>query len=339
MDLRKKLIKNYKFEYLTEANRDKSLRNFIRKKKSRNMKLLKNLQPQWHTSKYGRPSIPLDLALYITIWFLGNKGICYRDISDRFNVSLYAANESVKKVTKMISNLSTIKWPNHEQHNVIINNFNRNKKFPNIAGAVDGTHIKIVPPTLEQKSYYNRKGFYSILMQAICDSNFRFLDVFIGWPGRAHDASVWHKSPIGKALKEGTQTLPNNSHLVGDCAYPLHTYLMTPFKDYGKLTEKQRKFNYYLSSQRVHIEQSFGILKQKFKILDFINCRDLCQVKYIVMACVTLHNFIIDNSNERLDEIIYANYEEESDVFADNVDEHDIEASTKRNELSLYSQY
>lgn len=55
------------------------------------------------------------------------------------------------------------------------------------AGAIDGCHIRIVPPTEPQKKcYLNRKLFPSVLLQGICDAKGAFLDVYIGNPGSVH---------------------------------------------------------------------------------------------------------------------------------------------------------
>ena len=57
-------------------------------------------------------------------------------------------------------------------------------------GAIDGSHVPIIRPQESASDYYNRKGFYSIIMQGVVDFRGRFMDVYIGWPGKVHDASV-----------------------------------------------------------------------------------------------------------------------------------------------------
>ena len=41
--------------------------------------------------------------------------------------------------------------------------------FPQAAGAIDGSHIPIIRPDESASDYYNRKGYYSIIMQAMVD--------------------------------------------------------------------------------------------------------------------------------------------------------------------------
>lgn len=120
-----------------------------------------------------------------------------------------------------------------------------------------------------------------------------FTSIFFGWPGRSHDAYVFRQSSLGQNLENGSIQLPLDVHIVGDSAYPLHTYLLIPFKDNGNLTREQKNYNYRLSSSRVIIEQAFGLLVKKFKILNHLHFRNYEKNKYIVTACVILHNFIL----------------------------------------------
>ena len=56
------------------------------------------------------------------------------------------------------------------------------------AGAIDGSHIQITPPVLNHTNYYNRKGWYSVILQAVVDHQYLFRDINVGWPGSVHDA-------------------------------------------------------------------------------------------------------------------------------------------------------
>ncbi|XP_054731051.1 uncharacterized protein LOC129239530 [Anastrepha obliqua] len=66
--------------------------------------------------------------------------------------------------------------------------------FPFVLGCIDGTHIPISQPKHDAISFYNRKVMFSIIAQAVVDSEMKFLDVFVGCPGRCHDASVWQET-------------------------------------------------------------------------------------------------------------------------------------------------
>eukprot|EP00741_Cyanophora_paradoxa_P018902 tig00021105_g18248.t1 len=61
-------------------------------------------------------------------------------------------------------------------------------RFPNVVGALDGSHIPInVPPGTDESAYYCHKGFHSVILLAICDSVGRFLWTDVGEVGRHSD--------------------------------------------------------------------------------------------------------------------------------------------------------
>ena len=72
--------------------------------------------------------------------------------------------------------------------------------FPLAVGAVDGAHIPIICPEHSGADYYNRKCFYSIIMLAVVDHQWLFIDVYIGWPGKVHDARVFVNSSFYKGM-------------------------------------------------------------------------------------------------------------------------------------------
>ena len=102
------------------------------------------------------------------------------------------------------------------------------------AGAIDGTHIPIVAPSECHAEYVNRKGYHSIIMQAVVECKYLYRDVVIGWPGSVHDARVFSNSCIFQKGNEGKlfpHDLPAEIHgvevssfLVADPAYPLLPY-------------------------------------------------------------------------------------------------------------------
>lgn len=85
----------------------------------------------------------------------------------------------------------------------------------------------------------------------------------------------------------------NRYHLIGDSAFGLKTWLMTPYRDRNNLTRKQKYHNYCLSSDRVVIEQAFGILKGRWRRLQYINTYNICKAIEIATAACILHNFCI----------------------------------------------
>ena len=52
----------------------------------------------------------------------------------------------------------------------IINEFEILWRFPQVIGAIYGSHIPILKPVESASDYFNRKGFYSIIIQGVVDS-------------------------------------------------------------------------------------------------------------------------------------------------------------------------
>ena len=89
-----------------------------------------------------------------------------------------------------------IRLPKGEALTNIIDGFETRWGFPQCGGAIDGTHLPILPPGDFKVDYYNRKGWFSVVMQGMVDHQYKFLNVTIGFPGSVHDTQVFSNSNI-----------------------------------------------------------------------------------------------------------------------------------------------
>lgn len=69
---------------------------------------------------------------------------------------------------------------------------------------------------------------------------------------------------------------------------------MTPFKKYGVLTEAQNNFNKKLSGTRILIENSFGLLKERFRQLQTLQFHRVKKLYKFIVCCCLLHNLCIN---------------------------------------------
>ena len=162
-----------------------------------------------------------------------------------------------------------------------------------VIGAIDGSHIPIKAPKKHHISYINRKGFHSILLQAVSDNNLLFTDCYAGEVGSVHDACMFRRSDLYSQMTSGTTIFPPGSHLIGDPAYPLMTTLLTPYKDDGRLTAQKNQFNRKLSAARSSIERAFALLKCRFRRLKYMDMTCTSLIPQCIIACCILHNMCI----------------------------------------------
>jgi hypothetical protein len=177
-------------------------------------KLLQIISPQMQPKSTGRHGTSPEKALLVLLQYLGTQET-YSSIAQRFGIPHSLAHKIVRKLLcLLVPHVSSmyITWPSTDEFFGIASGFK--EKSPHmpaqIAGAVDCREIPIITPKEDPASYYNRKHFHSVKLQAIVDNAGNFRDTFIGWPGRSHDARSFVNSPIYTKLETVPHTLPTN---------------------------------------------------------------------------------------------------------------------------------
>ncbi|KAJ1118202.1 hypothetical protein NDU88_006397 [Pleurodeles waltl] len=69
-------------------------------------------------------------------------------------------------------------------------------------GAIDCTHVRIVPPTATEHLYRNRKHTHSINVQAIVDHRGLFTNIMAKYPGSVHDSFIFRHSTINRHFQD-----------------------------------------------------------------------------------------------------------------------------------------
>lgn len=126
----------------------------------------------------------------MTLHFLG-QGIHYCTVANQFSVAVPTVCHIIHETTKAIVDILNpeyIKFPESDTKYLATMATFQGKQIPNCLGAIDGSHIMILRLRECNTDFYNRKGYYSILLQEICDGERKFLSLSCGYPGSTHDA-------------------------------------------------------------------------------------------------------------------------------------------------------
>jgi len=266
----------------------------------------------------GKAGVDLRKQVLILLYFMCSQSTEYQ-IAQIFGVS----DSTVCKCIEHLINIlyedcrsALIRWPSRDRIAQVVQAFKSKRDIDGVIGALDGCHIAIACPGDNAADYVNRKGFYSVILQAVCDNNLYFTDVYIGWPGSVHDARVYRNSPLCELLETDAASLcPGGLFLLGDAAYPLSSVLMTPIKDTGTLTHVETYYNFCHSSTRMAIERAFGLLKGRFRRLKFVNvAKSDKRVRLITVACM-LHNVCLLAQSDT-EEVLHEN----ENIIADGCD-------------------
>ena len=240
-------------------------------------------------------SIEPSKKLALTLRFFAT-GDSFGTLAHLFRVGLSTVRVIIADVSEAISAHpelnKLVQFPSTEEEFYSISkDFFDMFQFPNVVGAVDDTHIKIVKPGTDPASYFDYKKNYSIHLQAVCDSKTRVLFYYIGAPGKNNDGGVAEISGFNDLLNSGR--IPPQYHIVGDPAFALHPNLLSRFPGLH-LQPWESRYNWRQSRCRMVVESLFGRLKGRFNILlkpmAFKNLNMVCM---IVKTCVLLHNFLL----------------------------------------------
>ena len=85
----------------------------------------------------------------------------------------------VAKCVFVISLLSQVP-STEEEWRAIAEEFNDRWQYPNCIGAMDGKHVAIHAPAHSGSLYHNYRQFYSIVLLAVVDANYKFILVDVG---------------------------------------------------------------------------------------------------------------------------------------------------------------
>ncbi len=133
------------------------------------------------------------------------------------------------------------------------------------------------------------------------DGDYKLLCVDVGQNGSSSDAPIFNQCELIEAIEDRMIGFPPDDPLpkddrpmpyfiLGDDTFALKTWLMKPFSQ-PNMTDEQRIFNYRLPRSRQIVDNTFGILANRFQCLLGPLRQQPEMVKSIVLAYALLdHN-------------------------------------------------
>nr|XP_027090520.1 putative nuclease HARBI1 [Coffea arabica] len=267
--------------------------------------------PQHHQKR-----VIIEEALAMTLVMMSHN-MRMHIIADRFNHSTETVHRNIHEVIRGLCTFAQfIITPRNQDaiHPKILSDTRFYPWFEDCVRAIDGTHIPACVPRRQQVAYTNKHGVQSQNVLAVCNHDMRFIYVYAGWEGNAHDARVLDGALTGP---NHFPVPPTGKYYLVDSAYRNLPDFLPPYRGRqadvsgrkrGRFATAKELFNYRHSALRNVIERSFGVLKRRFAILRGAvpNYMMTTQIN-VVIACCAVHNFIRD---QQPNDMYFANPDE-----------------------------
>ena len=294
-------VEKLQYERLFEKKYRMSLRAF--------QKLVNILRPyvnhQWWKRKQSQQAVTMEIMVSATIRMLA--GGSYLDIYETHGLTysyLYRIRDKIIDAILRCDEIK-IKFPTEQEKlDEIRVGFMQSSNcnlLHKCLGVKDGLLQPINCPN-SRDCNGNQDGYFSghyqtygLNCQGICDSWLRFTFFAVAAPGKVSDQTAIERTNFSEILNQ----IPDFHYVLGDAAYTLSNKVLIPFTGSQREVRENDSFNFHLSQLRIRIEMAFGRLVGKWRILRSpLQQGTLRKNIQIIMACATLHNYII---NEDMD--------------------------------------
>lgn len=220
----------------------------------------------------------------IIFLIISGQGSFYRAIAFQFHHACSSISKYFHEVLSalVVLHQEVVKMPTteelqiqHQPHVKLLSN--RFRLFKGCIGAIDGSHLKAYVLKDENglvKAWYNRKGYISQNVMAVCDLDGNFTYIYAGWEGSAHDGRV-----LSAARNKGF-AVPQGYYLLGDAGYSqVSNDILVPYRGtryhlaewlagVDRPRNPKELYNRRHSSLRNVVERAFGVLKRRWRLLD-----------------------------------------------------------------------
>ncbi|POW07670.1 hypothetical protein PSTT_08111 [Puccinia striiformis] len=241
------------------------------------------------------PQAPVEMQLLVALSHLGmyGNGGSPHVLAQYYNISPGSVeNYTNRCILAIIETLEKkhVYWPNAQQRATFTATLAGRTVFDRCIGFVDGAIFPLTSaPTKHKEDYWMRKMVYAVNSLIVCNWQRRVIYAVHGWCGSAHDQRVYKNSQVSQ-IKQDT-IIPAFKRAPG-----------------RPLPPNKQQFNYELSHNRVIVEHTIGMLKNRWQSLksltiELLGKKTAKRLNAWLRACVVLHNYLLDLCKAEWDEL------------------------------------
>ncbi|KAF7997898.1 hypothetical protein HCN44_009296 [Aphidius gifuensis] len=271
----------------------------------------------------GRPQTIIKKQILPSLWLLA-KTETYSAAQELFGMSKSSLSRNFERLVVALNQISSrlIAWPTKERRQIIKKKFEEAGGLPNNIGAIDAVYIPIKAPKKDKEIFMTRENGYAFTAQGICDSDYKFIDVFVGYPGSFNDTIIFKNSPIHEdVLEKKDEFFDDGEYIIGDEAYSILDWCVPRYIDNEYLTTEEKYFNDAHLEQSKFIRKSWAALFGRYERLKYLDMNRNDLIPPTVLACCVLHNICMDHEKNKFE--YYASRGDESLLFPD-IDEDEV---------------
>jgi hypothetical protein len=245
------------------------------------------------------------------------RRLAYGDSADRDDENLEMAestiNDSLKKFTKLMKNEFGAQYLNRCPSATEIERsttINAGRGFPGMFASWDCKHFSWKNCPVALAGQHKGKGTdKSLVLEAIADPDLYIWYSFFGEAGSLNDINILNKSSIVASILDGSFNLQTTRpytingttrdwlYFLVDGIYPPYSIFINTF--HHPQTEMEKYFARCQEACRKDIERAFGVLVQRFQILQRpIKNWYWHQIVDLMDVCIILHNMVVEARRE-----------------------------------------
>ena len=159
-----------------------------------------------------RAPISVGEKLALTIRYLATEE-SYTSLSCQFRVGRSTISKFLPEVCRAIQDEFTWEYlrclTTPDEWKELETEFRIRWNVPHALGALDGKHVALKKPKNSGALYHNYKGFFSTVMLALVDGQYKFRWVDVGTAGSCSDAQIFNTCHLKRKIDDGSIGFPD----------------------------------------------------------------------------------------------------------------------------------